>query len=295
MRVNRLRIAQGLGAGVLVLLGAGCTAIVPDATTSEEIDFHAGAAFTIEQTWFGINTPQREAYGKRNVTVDEWAANESTTLSWTMTSRQETEASVAAREAASQVPIGEEASVPDPVYEDVTTTGSVMTDALNNAERILLPSYWPQGAYDVRGEENSVVWLSRQQYDELVSTRSSHIAIGLFDATLQNLIDFGEGVSNALAKLQGELAAQETSNTDITKLEAEGDWGSMTLTVNGEPTTVRTIAATSAFADYVILANPENPLILKVSIKPLSLGFGMLSTLSVVKSLAGYEITSLTY
>lgn len=282
----------------LVLVGAGCTPWETgpvDGATAEAVDFHAGASFTIKQTWLGINAPNSSEYGKRVVTLGEWTTGQSATLSWSMKSRQETDASKAAREAASQVPIGQQSAMPDPVYEDVTTTGTVKTDALNNAERILLPSYWPEGEYDVTGEENSVVWISRQQYDELVSTRSSHVAIGLFDSTLQNLIDFGEDLSGALAKLQGELATQEASNKDVTKLEADGDWGSMTLTVNGQPTTVRTVTASSLFADYAVLANAENPLVLKVSIKPLSLGFGVLSTLSAVKSLAGYEITSITY
>lgn len=280
----------------LLLLGAGCSQKnVVSATTAEAIDFHAGSTMTIEQSWLGLTAPGSSEYGERLVTLTGWSMGESASLSWTMKSRQETEASQVAREAAAQVPVGQVSIIPDPVYEDVITTGTIATDALNNAERILLPSYWPEGEYDVRGQENSVVWLSRQQYDELVTTRSSHIAVGLFDTALQNMIDFGTDVSSALAKLQGELATQETSNSDITKLTAEEDWGSMTLTVNGEPTTVRTVTASSLLANYVVLANPENPLILKVSVKPLSLGLGMLSALSVVKSLAGYEITSLTY
>lgn len=280
----------------LILLGAGCSQkSAVSAASAEAIDFHNGSTITIEQSWLGITAPGSSEYGQRLVSLTDWSAGQSASLSWTMKSRQETEASQAAREAASQVPVGQTTSIPDPVYEDVVTSGEIMTDALNNAERILLPSYWPEGEYNVRGEENSVVWLSRQQYDELVTTRSSHVAVGLFDTTLQSMIDFGEDVSGALAKLQGELATQETSNSDITKLSADEDWGSMTLTVNGEATTVRTVTASSLLANYVILANPENPLILKVSVKPLSLGLGMLSALSVVKSLAGYEITSLTY
>lgn len=289
----------GMSVALLVLAGAGCPsfgAVDVDGTTAEAADFHAGAMFTIEQTWFGINTPSNPEYGRRTVTINEWAPNDRATLAWSQKSRLETAASKAARAAAAKVPIGQVANIPDAVFEDITATGAVMTDGLGNAERILLPSYWPEGEYDVTGEENSVVWLSHQQYDELVTTRSSHIAVGLFDAALQNVIDFGDNVASALAKLQGELAASgETSNRDITKLTADEDWGSTALTVNGETVTVRTVTASSAFARYEILANPENPLILSVSIKPLSLGFGMLSTLSVVKSLAGYEVTSLTY
>lgn len=279
-----------------VFAGVGCTPIAVDGTTAEAVDFQAGATFGIEQTWFGINAPSKSEYGLRQVTIDEWTAGDTATLSWSQKSRVETDESKAAREAAAQMPVGEATQIPDPVFADIVAAGTVTTDALGNAERILLPSYWPEGEYDVSGEENSVLWLSRQQYDELVATRTSHVAVGLFDSTLQNLINFGETVSSALAKLQGELAAsEETTNRDITLLTADEAWGSTTLTINDAPVTVRTVTAESALARYDILANPENPLILKVAIKPLSLGFGMLSTLSVVKSLAGYDITSITY
>lgn len=279
---------------LLLVLGAGCTETVPSAE-SEDIDLHAGASFTVEQTYLGFDAPSDEGYGTRTVTVDTWTPGDAAAISWALKTRQETAASQAAREAASKVPVGTERNVPDAVYEDVTTTGLLTTDALDNAARILLPSYWPEGAYDASGEENSLLWLSRAQYDELVSTSQSHVALGLFDSHVQSLLEFSDNVQRALAKLQGKVATDATTQEEITALTAESDWGDYVFTVNGEARMVRTIQAENRFADYVILANPENPLILKVRVKPLSLGFGMLSTLSVVKSLAGYEITSITY
>lgn len=276
-----------MGAGLLALslLGAGCVRLpwqeMPPAHPSEEIDFHAGAAFVLDE---------------RMVTLNEWEAGVATTLAWTKTEHRETEASRAAREAASRVPVGQASQVPDPVYEDVVLSGTLATDALSNAERILLPSYWPEGEYDVRGEENSVVWLSRAQYDELVSTRESHIALGLFDSTLQNLIGLGDTAKTALSALQGELAAQEEkTNEDVTKLTADADWSDYILVVNGEERTVQAVRATNMFANYIILANPENPLILQVSIKPWAFGIGMLNVLHAIDAFAGYRVTSITY
>lgn len=298
MRIHELRGTQGVGAGlvalaVCALLGAGCALReAPPSVDATAVDFHDGAGFAVSQNWLGMSG---SGSGVREVTVTQWVAGERVELAWTKTERKETEASKAARAAAASVPIGEEADIPDAVYEDVTTTGAVTTDALNNAERILLPSYWPEGAYDVSGEENSVVWLSRQQYDELVTTRSSHIALGLFDSTLQNVIDFGESAQNALSALQGELATQEQSNADVTKLTASGDWGTYELTVNGEARTVQTVQASNMFANYTVLANPENPLILAVAMKPWSLGIGMMGAMQSINSLAGYRVTSVTY
>lgn len=272
----------------MLLAGAGCSPFgeEPPVLASEEVDFADGAQFVLAQNWFGDET--------RDVTVEDWVAGERATLAWSMTRREETAASQAAREAAASAPVGSGAVMPDAVYEDVTTTGSVRTDALGNAERVLLPSYWPEGDYDVRGEENSVLWLSRAQYDELVSTRSSHIALGLFDSELQDLLALGDTAKAALAALQGELASEEKTNADVTQLTADADWGDYTVQVNGEERTVSVVRAKNMFASYVILANPENPLILQVSMKPWSLGIGMFSVLRSIDSLAGYHVTSIT-
>ncbi|MEK7459390.1 MAG: hypothetical protein AAB663_03220, partial [Patescibacteria group bacterium] len=107
---------------------------------------------------------------------------------------------------------------------------------------------------------------------------------------------FGDTVNAALARLQCNVATDDAaSNMDITKLTADPDWGDYTLTLNGTQSVVKTVTASSLFADYTILANAENPLILKVGVKPLSLGLGMLSTLSAINSLAGYHVTAITY
>ncbi len=298
--MTKIRTSMAVIAGVALLtMGAGCLPwqqAVVDGATAEAADFKPGSTLTVAQNWFGVTAPGDSSYGQRQVKIDDWVAGTSAKLEWTLKSREETAESVAARAAASSAPVGQITKIPDPIYVDVTTVGSVKTDALGNAERILLPAYWPTGDYDATGQQDSVLWLSRAQYDELVSTRSSHVALGLFDSTLSKLQNFGSNVTDALAKLEGRVASSDaTTNTDITKLTADADWSNYKLSVNGVETTVRAVTASSELANYVILANPENPLILKVSIKPLSLGFSMLSTLSLVKSLAGYTISAITY
>lgn len=261
---------------------------------SEMVDFTTGSNFTIDQTWLGVSVPNEDEYGKKEVTVTDWQLGQSAALSWTMREYRETADSKIAREnAMKNVGVGEEANVPEAVYEDVVVNGTLKTDALQNAERILLPSYWPEGEYDVSGSENSLVWLSREQYDELVSTRSSHVQLGLFDSTLKDIIDFTDNAKDALSRLQGKIAAGETTNKDFTKLTADGDWGSYTMMIEGTEETVKTIEASNAFARYTILANPENPLILAVNLRPWALGPNMLTSLNELKSLVGYQVTAI--
>ncbi len=286
-----------IGAIALTLIGAGCSEPAAE-VSADDVDLHAGAKIAFAQNVSWLHNPfvSNDGAELRSATIDAWTTGESAALSWTHSEQQETATSIAAREAAANAPVGSGVVMPDAVYETVTTNGTITTDALDNAERVMLPSYWPEGAYDVRGEENSLVWLSRAQYDELVTTRSSHISLGFFDSTLQNILWFGDTVNAALARLQGNVATDDAaSNTDITKLTADPDWGDYTLTLNGTQSVVKTVTASSLFADYTILANAENPLILKVGVKPLSLGLGMLSTLSAINSLAGYHVTAITY
>lgn len=285
-----------LGVTVLALMGAGCSEPAVE-VSADDVDLHAGATIAFAQNGSWLRNPfVANDEDLRTATVDAWTTGESATLSWTHSEQRETSASIGARTAAQNAPVGSGVVVPDAVYETVTTNGTIATDALDNAERVTLPSYWPEGEYDVRGEENSIVWLSRAQYDELVATRSSHIALGLFDSTLADILGFGDTIEDALATLQGNVASGDAaSNADVTRLTADADWGDYTLTVNGTTSTVRTVTATSLFADYTILANADNPLILKVRVKPLSLGLGMLSTLRVINSLAGYHVTAITY
>lgn len=285
-------------AGLLIppLLGAGCVSLpfgsqVPE-IDSEAVDLPLGDGFDISQSAFSLGLGEPTI---KHVTVEEHQAAKYAVLSWTMDVRRETAASKTARDyAMTHSAVGEKATIPAPVYETQNVKGVVRTDGLANAERLLLPSYWPEGEYDVSHTSDSVIWLSKAQYDELVTTRSSHVQLGLFDSTLKDVMDFTESAKSALDRLQGKIAATPTTNKDFTKLAAKGDWGYYNLKINGQDVRVRTIEASNAFAHYTILANPDNPLILKVAILPWALGPGMFTSLSELKNELGYSITSIS-
>lgn len=258
--------------------------------SAEELDFMVGDGFEIAHSAFSVGLGEASA---RQVTVEEHQSSRYAVLSWTMPVRRETVASKAARDyALTHTPVGQDVVMPEAVYENVTLQGVVRTDSLANAERLLLPSYWPEGEYDVSQAGNSVIWLSNAQYAELVATRSSHVQLGLFDSTLKDALDFTESAKSALDRLQGKIAATATSNQDFTKLTAKGDWGSYPIKVNGQDVRVRTIEASNAFAHYTILANPENPVILNISIMPWALGPSLFGSLNELKDELGYSITS---
>lgn len=293
---SRLILAM---AGLLtpLFLGAGCVSLpfgekLPE-FDAEKLDLMVGDSFAISQSAFSFGLG--DAPSVKNVTVEEHQAGVFAVLSWMMDVKRETSASKTAREyAMTHSPVGEATKIPEPVYEQVTLKGVVRTDALGNAERLLLPSYWPEDEYDVSQTSDSIIWLSKAQYDELVATRSSHVQLGLFDSTLKDALDFTDSAKSALDKLQGKIADSPTTNKDFTKLTAKGDWGSYDLKINRVDVQVKTIEASNAFANYTILANSDNPIILKVALLPWALGPGMFTSLSELKNDLGYSITSVT-
>jgi len=281
---------------VLLFLGAGCVSL-PFGTTvgefeAEALDLPLGSSFDLSQ---GISTwGMGPAPLVKHVTVEEHQAGKYAVLSWTMDIKRETAASKTAREyAMTHAPVGEDAKISDPVLDGVAEKGVVRSRSLDNAERILLPTYWPEGEIDVSESSDSLLWLSKAQYAELASTRSSHIQLGLFDSTLKGVIDFSDSAKSALDRLQGKIAAEPTSNKDFTKLTASGNFGSAVIKLNGTDVRVKTIEASNAFAHYSILANPDNPIILKVTMLPWALGPQMFFSLSELKGVLGYSITSI--
>ena len=71
----------------------------------------------------------------------------------------------------------------------------------------------------------------------------------------------------------------------------------MSLSVALDPKieNVGVLSARSWFADYVILKNPENPLVLKVSVNPLAAeALNVFAPLKIDTREIGYEITSIS-
>jgi hypothetical protein len=284
-----------MAVSILLFLGAGCVALPFGKQAveyeAEALDLPLGSSFDLSQ---GIS-----AWGiggaplVKHVTVEEHQAGKYAVLSWAMDVKRETEASKSAREyAMTHAPVGEDVKIPEPVLEGVSEKGVVSSHSLDNAERILLPTYWPEGEIDVSESSNSLLWLSKAQYDELATTRASHIQLGLFDSTLKGVIDFSDSAKSALDRLQGKIAEQPTSNKDFTKLTASGNFGSAVIQLNGTDVKVKTLEASNAFAHYSILANPDNPIILKVTMLPWALGPQMFFSLTELKEVLGYSITS---
>ncbi len=277
---------------LLITLGVGCLDL-PDQISAEELDLNIGTQLTLRQQSLEL-LPSKTESPEWLLTITEYKAGDSLKAEWRQTLEQETADSVKARETAENSPVGEErVTVPEPIYETVRFEGELTTSSLDIAREISLPTSWPNGATFAGGEKNSLIWLSQAQYEELSQTRHTHVELGLFDRSLSNVVDFADKISGLIESLSGEAIETEIKLDDFTELEAKEDWGTYTFEVYGNKKTVKTIMAENRFAKYAILANPDNPLILEVDLRPLAFGTNFLASLGELGVSTGYKVISI--
>lgn len=282
-------------ASSLLLLGMGCTN--PLAVTEKaaaDIAMSSGTTLVLEETTAGLDNPFTKE-DITNVTVTTWdpALIE---VTWKKTEQQETEASKNARESALNSPVGSGVPVPEMQYEEIIVEGSIRADGGENGTHLEVPSVWEVGSSDLSGEGNSLIWLSRGQYESLVTTRHATVTIGGIDSLLATLGSYYDQASGLVDKLQGNetSAPGEADVSSLTTLTAEAEWGSYTFVYNGEKVEVQTIVAENAFARFEILANAENPLVLSVIPRPASWVTVALETLHADAALEGYKVTQIS-
>lgn len=288
---------------IVLLFGAwSCTGKKSSSDSSEQnaldLKIKAGSKIDIRQTVFGLGAKIAEVkdvdQGKTKVEISKWNFDQEIALNWERKLKVETEESVKKREEFEQsqepTPIGEdEPEGPDPVYEDITTTGSVTANNDGEINSIFIPAYWPEGEKSL--DNNGIIWLSKNNYQELVDTRETHLRLGLFDDVIAIAGGSLDKANEALQKLGADA---EKVKEDPYLLEAEGDFSEFSLKVNGETNKVQVIKARNWFGEYIILNNPYNPMILKATLNPLSYGaFDILSPTGILKSLLGYEVTAI--
>lgn len=294
----------GLLVATIVLIGGGCTQPVVspehDGEVAERLSFSSGDQFALRETFLGVSGSVVDFLGgsstTRTIHLEDWQPDVSARVVWSMNTREETQASREAREQYDgqygHTPVGTHIpEPPEPVMEDTVQSGVFHLSALAESDHVLLPHFWSQGEQTF--EQNSLLWISRKQYQELAQTRHAQINLGLFDDSLayaQSLSDRAKDLVNWLTK-----STEEASRPGVLMVEARPAWGSYQLTINGETQSVRTLEAENEFARYTILANENNPLILEVVISPMARGsLNVFTKRGLFESFVGYEVTSIT-
>ena len=289
---------------MIVMIGAGCVQPTVSDEQSEKaaqsLSFSSGDQIVLRETFLGLGGKVVELFGgtapERIVKIDSIDLDSSIDLDWSLTTKQETEASVNEQkiydDTYANAPIG--TLIPDPPtkeFETVERTGFIRATNVSEATHVFLPTFWMDTEQTT--ENKSLIWLTREQYQQLTQTRKTSINLGLFDDSIafaQSLSDKAKDLVNWLTQNK-----QETEREDVLLIQANQDFGTYTLDINGKEQTVRTIQAQNAFAKYTILANENNPLILEVVLTPVSRGsFNIFNKQRLFEAFVGYEVVSIT-
>lgn len=276
---------------VLVTLGAGCGWIkdkaanipsipigpkladfnVTPAESARKVNFVAGSQMEIRQTYLGVGARQADALagdnkeGVRIVTIERFAPMVYANLSWKLSRKIETEMR--------------------------TVKGIIKDIDLKNTHQIYPPAYWPSD--NITNQGTSGIWLSEDAFNALVKSRMTSIAYGILNAELYGAMGAAKDFADALKSLQGQVTEAEKNN-ELDLAKADADYSDWTLNINGQDVVVQVFKARNWYGEMVVLNNPQNPLILKMTFNPLISGaVDPLKGGDLLSTLIGYEVTRL--
>ncbi len=141
-------------------------------------------------------------------------------------------------------------------------TGAFTGATLQNSHSLMLPSVWIEGERDAFG--SGLLWISSDVYENLVKSKMSTFTLGLFDQNAFNTVKGSAMFTGVIQKLKAESAKPIYKDTTLTIADAPTV---MSLNVNGKPVNVEVVVAHNWLSDIVILNNPQNPLVLRVTMK----------------------------
>lgn len=282
---------------ILALLGAGCgwfkektgnlsniptgpkladfkNVSAPEA--SKRVNFVQGSQIEIRQTYLGLNAKSVDAgagenkEGVRIVTIERFAPLFYANLNWKLSSK------VGSEESAST---GTES-----IEEMRTVKGSLENIDLKSAHLLYPPAYWPSDKIDAKGSTG--IWLSQDVFNQLIKSHISTVDYGILDGNLYGGMNSSKEFSDAIKSLQSK--AIEVEDPDLAKADTElSEW---TLKINGEDVKVEVLKARNWFGEMVVLNNPQNPLVIKMSFNPSMTG---LVNSALLSTLISYEVTRL--
>lgn len=170
--------------------------------------------------------------------------------------------------------------------------GTMTLANLVGSRAMTLPLFWPQGELFL--SNSSALWVSDRAFEDLKKKRRSEWQLGILGNSLLGAVQgtalLEKPLEAATAGLQGDPEKAQSSQS----IEVWDKNSSYSLKVNGHPREVPTLIAGNWLAEYTILDNPQNPLILQVRILPKARPADVLfSPLTWVKPFLDYHVGEL--
>lgn len=296
MRLPTTRFGFVLVASCLLLAGAGCDwgtrvtlpfklPVFPSSpeAVSLSVPFRIGLKAELRPTTLGVTGTVDDLLGQENertrleLREDDPA---SASLGWERETFIETEASKRARAAEANLP---------PAFERKTFSGETPFGLVSAGSALFLPAFWSTDREPP--SQNSGAWLSRATYRALVEEGAAEVRLGVGDERLAAIAGAVQAF-NALAARLG-ASSESAASPSAFRFERSGE-ATFPVRIDGRVEFAAVVTAKSGLADLVVLKNPENPLVLKITFNPLALGaLTAFSGLGVDPARLGYEITSL--
>lgn len=265
------------------------------AEASKKINFVPGSQIEMRQTYMGLGAKLADKLsgdskdGVRIITLERFAPMQYANLKWKLSRSVETVASIRARQAYERN--GSRGTPPQTATEMQTVNGGLQNIDFTSTHKLYPPAYWP--TENIPAKSTSGIWVSNEVYEQLVRTKNATIYFGITDEFLFGALKTAKQFSNAIDALKGETKKVE-GKTDVDLTQAEAELAEWPLSVNGKDIKVQVIKARNWFGEIVVLNNPQNPLILKMTFNPVTKGLiNVISGDGFLPSLLGYEVTRL--
>ncbi len=278
----------------LALFGAGCSwiagkapgisSIIPagprpanfenasPAEAAKRINFVPGSQIEIRQTYLGADAKSAAALagdnkeGVRIITLERFAPMVYAKLSWKISSQGATST------------------------EMQTVKGKVENIDLKSSHKLYPPAYWPSEVTDAK--ETSAIWLTKDAFDELTKTKHATLFYGMTDSLLFGNLRTAKEFADAITSLDDQVK-EASKATDLDWAKADEEYSDWTLKVNGQDIKVQVIKASNWFGEIVVLNNPQNPLVIKMTFNPKLQDKSLLKGNDFLSTLLGYEVTQL--
>ncbi len=145
---------------------------------------------------------------------------------------------------------------------------------------------WQTGALVLDTSASRLV-LSSAQYDGLVTSGSATVSLGLFDETVSGALDWTDSAKAFLTSLNVSTSGFDLpTSSDVLTIKTDDLAASAWIRVDGTLQKVDALKASNWFAEYLVLKNADNPLILSVTLKPAA-------DASFNSALRGFEVSEI--
>lgn len=140
--------------------------------------------------------------------------------------------------------------------------GTILGAALRQSHDMVLPSLWVEGERDALG--TGILWLSQDVYENLSRTHESTWTFGILNKELFGVVTSSAAFTRVIHQLTQESSKPIYKDPTLTSADSPTV---QKLKINGQEVEVEVVTAHNWLGEFTFLNNPQNPIILRASIK----------------------------